>query len=162
MNNPVAAEENLYFEMETKDATYAGVYDDVVAPGAKQLPLEKQGAENSGRASTEPAHSCRKSDAVIVQRLLCMMTAVIIFCVLIAATTLVLALTAMSRNTSAADCTVVQGKRKVAFHHLIFSTPLQCFRLFYIDTLQCFRFYFSSSCFIQLHVASILVGQCGN
>ena len=111
MNNPVAAEENLYFEMGTKDATDAGVYDDVVASGAKQLTSEKQGAENSRRASTELAHSSRKSDAVIVQRLLCMMIAVIIFCVLIAATTLVLALTMMLRNTPATDCTVVQGKR---------------------------------------------------
>lgn len=110
MNNPVAAEESLYFEMGTKEATDAGIYDDVVAPGAKQLTSEKQGAENSRRASTEPAHSSRTSDAAIVQRLLCMMTAVIIFCVLIAATTLVLALTMMSRNTSATDCTVVQGK----------------------------------------------------
>ena len=79
MNNPVAAEENVYFELGTKNP--------------------------------EPAHSPSKSDAVIVQRLLCMMTAVIIFCVLTAATTLVLALTMMSRNTSATDCTVVQGKR---------------------------------------------------
>ena len=37
MNNPVAAEENVYFEMETKDATDVG---DVVAPGAKQLTSE--------------------------------------------------------------------------------------------------------------------------
>ena len=88
MNNPVTAEENLYFEMETKNATNAG---DVVAPGAKQPTLEKQGAEMNIQVSTEPAHSPSKSDAVIVQRLLCMMTAVIIFCVLIAATTLVLA-----------------------------------------------------------------------
>ena len=109
MNNPVTVEENLYFEMETKNATNAG---DVVAPGAKQLTLEKQGAERNIRVSTEPAHSCCKSDSVIVQRLLCMMIAVIIiFCVLIAATTLVLALAIMSRNTSATDCTVVQGKR---------------------------------------------------
>ena len=92
MNNPVAAEENVSFEMETKDATDVG---DVVAPGAKQLTSEKKGALKNRRASTEPAHSCCKSDAVIVRRLLCMMTAVIIFCVLTAATTLVLALTMM-------------------------------------------------------------------
>ena len=108
MNNPVAAEENLYVEMETKNANDAG---DVLAPGAKQLTLEKQGAERNRRVSTEPAHSCCDS-SVIVQRLLCMMIAVIIiFCVLIAAATLVLALAIMSRNTSATDCTVVQGKR---------------------------------------------------
>ena len=110
MNNPVAAEENVYFEMETKDATDVG---DVVAPGAKQLTSGKlkKGAEKNRRASTEPAHSCCKSDAVIVRRLLCMMTAVIIvFSVLTAATTLVLALTMMmSRNTPATDCSVVQG-----------------------------------------------------
>ena len=109
MNNPVAAADNFYFEMETQNATNAG---DVVAPGAKQLTLEKQGAERNRRVSTELAHSWCKSDSVIVQRLLCMMTAVIIiFCVLIAAATLVLALAIMSRNTSATDCTVVQGKR---------------------------------------------------
>ena len=110
MNNPVAAEGNVYFELGTKNPTDAGIYDDVEAPGAQQPTLEKQGTENR-QASTEPAHSPSKSDAVIVQRLLYMMTAVIIFCVLTAATTLVLALTMMSRNTSATDCTVVQGKR---------------------------------------------------
>ena len=114
MNNPVAAEENLYVEMETKNANDAG---DVVVPGAKQLTLEKQGAERNRRVSTESAHSCCKSGSVIVQRLLCMMIAVIIiFCVLIAATTLVLALAIMSRNTSATDCTVVKGERNQTFN----------------------------------------------
>ena len=111
MDNPVAAEENVFFELGTKNPTDAGIYDDVEVPGAQQPTLEEQGTGKNRRASTEPAHSPSKSDAVIVQRLLCMMTAVIIFCVLTAATTLVLSLTMMSRNTSATDCTVVQGKR---------------------------------------------------
>jgi len=30
MDNTIAGEENIYLEMESKEASYAGIYDDVV------------------------------------------------------------------------------------------------------------------------------------
>ena len=118
MNKTGIGEENLYYEMESKQANDAGIYDDVVSkstvPATKQTILGKQRNEKKRPASTEPAHSCQTNQILIDQRLLCIITAVVaVFLFLTAAATFFLALTMiMSRNssTAASDCATVQGK----------------------------------------------------
>jgi len=101
MDKTVAGEENIYFEMESKEASDTGIYDDV-AGGSSDSPIdqtaiEKQGAENATQHSTEPG-SFYQSDAVMVQRLLYAIIALVTISFLTAAATLVLALTIMSQS----------------------------------------------------------------
>lgn len=120
MNKEVAGEESVYFEMESKQATGAGLYDDLVEkceiPGTKQANLEKNVAEKSEQISTGPANSNSPLEAVILKRLLCIIVAVVAVCFLISAVTLILALTMMiwARSTpiTSIDCggAAVQGK----------------------------------------------------
>ena len=117
MNKTEIGEENLYYEMESKQANDAGIYDDVAsestAPATKQTIWRKQRNEKKRPASTEPAHSCQTNQILIDQRLLCIITVVVAVSFLTAAATFILALTMMtSRNssTAASDCATVQGK----------------------------------------------------
>ena len=101
MDKTVAGEENIYFEMESKEASDTGIYDDVAGGSSdspiKQTTIEKQGAENATQHSTEPG-SFYQSDAVMVQRLLYAIIALVAISFLTAAATLVLALTIMSQS----------------------------------------------------------------
>ena len=97
MSKAVAGEESVYFEMESKPATGAGLYDDLVGgceiPGTKQANIEKHVAEKSEQISTGPANSNSPSEAVMLKRLLCIVVSVVAVCFLISAATLILALT---------------------------------------------------------------------
>lgn len=117
MNKTVSGKENLYFEMESKAQNCEQAYDVVIgesiSPATKQTTFEKQGTEHNKQASMQPAHPCTQSDGLVVQRLLCIITAVVVVSFLTAAATLVLALMLMmSRNnpTASTDCVTVQGE----------------------------------------------------
>ena len=125
MNKTVSGEENLYFEMESKAPNNGEAYDVVVresiSPETKETTFEKQGVENNKQESMQPAHPCTQSDGVVVQRLLCIITAVVVVSFLTATATLVLALMMMiSRNapTASTDCVTAQGKP--GFVHSVF------------------------------------------
>ena len=116
MSKAEAGQENIYFEMESKQAADAGIYEDVVVesavPGTKQTTFEKQGDRKNRRVSAGPVHSYQP-DGMTVHRLLYIVAAVVAVSFLVAVTTLILALTMiMSRNTRAAysDCAASQGK----------------------------------------------------
>ena len=130
MSKTAAGEENIYFEMESKQAADAGIYEDVVGesavPGTKQTTFEKQGNEKNKRVSTEPVHSYQP-DGMTVHRLLYIIAAVVAVSVLASVATLILALTMiMSRNTLAActDCATSQGKM------ISFEIHVRCSRAF--------------------------------
>ena len=101
-----------YYEMATREKANGAIYDEVKESGERLLTFEKQKDEKNRQVSTETAHSPSKSEAVIVQRLLCLISAVVVFSVLTSASTLVLALTIMmSRNSLATDYTAtVRGR----------------------------------------------------
>ena len=114
MNKTVVGQENLYLELEPRQATGAGTYEGV--PGDKEAPAtttakpsERQAAATKLREPTEPAFSC-DSDAVILRRLLCIITALVVLSFLTAAATLILAITMMTFRNSQTDCASVQGK----------------------------------------------------
>ena len=119
MSKAVAGEENVYFEMESKQATGAGLYHDLVGgceiPGTKQASPEKHVAQKSEQISTERANSS-PSEAVMLKRLLYIIVAVVAVCFLISTATLILALTMMisARDTpiTSTDCSgaAVQSK----------------------------------------------------
>ena len=114
MNKTVAGEENLYLELESRQATGAGIYKGIPGDGedpaiTTEKTSERQGAATKLREPTEPALS-GNSDAVIVRRLLCIMTAVVVLSFLTAATTLTLAITMMTFRNSPTDCASVQGE----------------------------------------------------
>ena len=128
MNKTVSGKENLYFEMESKAPNNGQAYDVVVgesiSPATKQKTFEKQGTENNKQASMQPAHPCTQPDGVVFQRLLCIVTAVVVVSFLTAAATLVLALMLMmSRNTPTAltDCVTAQGEPGMS--HSVFFLP---------------------------------------
>ena len=115
----MAGRENIHFEMESKQGTYAGIYEDIggteraASTQEVTMSFEKQGAVKKRQASTDPVHSAQP-DAVMVQRLLYAIAAVVAVSFLTSAATLILALTMMtSRNasTASADCFAVKGKR---------------------------------------------------
>ena len=99
MSKVVQGEENIYFEMESKEETaYSGIYEDVVesktTSATKQMTSEKQ-----------KGSSCQ-SEAMF-QRLLCVMAALVVVSFLIATATLIVVLFPMiSRDTSttSTDC----------------------------------------------------------
>ena len=99
MSKAVAWEGNVYSEMESEQATGAGLYDDLVGgceiPGTKQTCPEKHVAEKSEQISTEPTNSNSPSEAVMLRRLLCIIVAVVAVCFLISAVTLILVLMMM-------------------------------------------------------------------
>ena len=101
MDKTVAGEENIYFEMESKQASDTGNYEDAVGGSSdspiNQTTIKKQGAENARQHSTEPVSSYQ-SDAVMVQRRLYAIIALVAISFLTTAATLVLALTLMSRS----------------------------------------------------------------
>ena len=70
MDKTVAGEENIYFEMESKQASDTGNYEDAVGGSSDspidQTTIKKQGAENARQHSTEPVSS-HQSDVVLVQ-----------------------------------------------------------------------------------------------
>ena len=119
MSKAVAGEENVYFEMESKKATGAGLYDDLVGgceiPGTKQTSPEKHVAEKSEQISTEPANSNSQPVTVMLKRLLCIVVAVVAVSFLISAAALIFAITMMisGRSTpiTSKDCgAALQGK----------------------------------------------------
>ena len=107
MSKAVTGTENIYFEMESKEATtYSGVYEDVVGESKTTSTLASQmtseGSSNQSEATT--------------QRLLHIMVALVVVSFLIATATLILVLLPMiSRNipsaSTATNCTAgLQGK----------------------------------------------------
>ena len=119
MNKTAATAKKCYYEMATGDTANGAIYDEVTESGEQLLTFERRRDEKKRRVSTEPSHSSSKSEAVIVQRLLCMISAVIIFSVLTSASTLVLALTIMmSRNSQATNYHTVRGRFNQAFSSL--------------------------------------------
>ena len=122
MDKTVSGEENLYFEMESKAPNNGEAYDIAVVesishgPATKQTTFEKQGTESNKQASMRPAHSFSQSDGVVVQRLFCIITAVVVVSFVTAAATLFLALMMMtSRNTpsTSTGCVFAQGKPEI-------------------------------------------------
>ena len=120
MNKTVSGVENLYFEMESKAPNngQAGevVIGENISPATKQTTFEKRGTEHNKQASMQPAHPRTQSDGVVVQRLLCIITAVVVVSFLTAVATLVLALMLMmSRNnpTASTDCVTAQGEPRI-------------------------------------------------
>lgn len=119
-NSNTTGNEDVYFEMGSKQAANAGIYDDIAEEsGALAIPtnmrFEKQGADTTiqRQTSTESVYS-GQPDAVMVQRLLYILAAVVAISFLTSAATLILALTMMtSRNglTASADCAALKGKR---------------------------------------------------
>lgn len=119
MNKTAATGKKCYYGMATRETENGAIYDEVMESGEQLLTFERQRDEKKRRVSREPSHSSSKSEAVIVQRLLCMISAVIIFSVLTSASTLVLALTIMmSRNSLAANYHTVRGRFNQAFSSL--------------------------------------------
>ena len=110
MDKTVVGQENIYFEMESKKATDAGIYDEVACESVASA-TKQTGTEKKRQATAEPVHSC-KLDAVIAQRVLYVIAVAVAVSFLTSAATLILALTMMtSRNTAATDCgAAVQGK----------------------------------------------------
>ena len=104
MNETVPEQGNIYFEMESTSET--GIYDEV--PGEIINPTVKQRAFakllKKRHYSTESVECRSQSDMMIVQRMMCIMTALLVVSFLTAAATLAIALTMMlSRNTSTAS-----------------------------------------------------------
>ena len=99
MSKAVQGEQNMYFEMESKEETaYSGIYEDVAGESkttsaTKQMTSEKQ--EGS---------SCQ-SEAMF-QRLLCVIAALVVVSFLIATATLIVVLFTISRHssTTSTDC----------------------------------------------------------
>ena len=117
MNNTVRVEENIYFDMEVKSETCAGVYENIVSEGSvpaiKQTAFEKQGNEKKRvpRQATRNRHT--QPDPGVVKRLLCIIIAVVAVFFLIAAATLILAVLVMmfhTAKTASGDFASVQGK----------------------------------------------------
>ena len=117
MNNTVRVEENIYFDMEAKSETCAGVYENIVSEGSvpaiKQTAFEKQRNEKKRvpRQATRNRHT--QPDPGVVKRLLCIIIAVVAVFFLIAAATLILAVLVMMFHTAksaSGDFASVQGK----------------------------------------------------
>ena len=126
MNKTAATAKKCYYEMATRDTANGAIYDEVTESG-ELLTFERQRNEKKRRVSREPSHSSSKSEAAIVQRLLCMISAVIIFSVLTSASTLVLALTIMmSRNSQATNYHTVRGRFNQAFSSLSYLAFFSC------------------------------------
>jgi len=124
MSKAIAGKENVYFEMESKQAADAGIYEDVVGesavPGTKQTTFRKQVDEKTRRVSTELVRSYQP-DGMTVHRLLYIIAAVVAVSFLAAVATLILALTMiMSRNIPAActDCTGASQGKLISFEQL--------------------------------------------
>ncbi|CAH3140992.1 unnamed protein product [Porites lobata] len=118
MNNTVRVEENIYFDMEVKSETCAGVYENIVGEGSvpaiKQTAFEKQGNEKKRvpRQATRNRHT--QPDPGVVKRLLCIIIAVVAVFFLIAAATLILAVLVMmfhTAKTASGDFASVQEER---------------------------------------------------
>lgn len=117
MNNTVRVEENIYFDMEVKSETCAGVYENIVSEGSvpaiKQTAFEKQGNEKKRvpRQATRNRHT--QPDPGVVKRLLCIIIAVVAVFFLIAAATLILAVLVMmfhTAKTASGDFASVQAE----------------------------------------------------
>ena len=122
MNRPAAhVRGNIYyndFEMRCKEESVdGGIYDFVmeneVIPEPKQVPLERrEPAWKKKKSSKESPHSCH-SVLAAVQRMLCIVTMVVIVSFLTAAGTLALALKMMfTQNNLANNCSTLPGKLK--------------------------------------------------
>ena len=114
MNETVPEEGNIYFEMES-NTSETGIYDEVpreiINPTVKQRAFEK--LLKKRHLSTESIECRSQSDMMIVQRMMCIMIALVVVSFLTAAATLAIALTMMlSRNTSTASTerAAVQGE----------------------------------------------------
>ena len=118
MSKAVVGEENVCFEMESRQGTGAERFGDLVGgseiPGTKQT--SRNVAEKNTQISTEPANSNSQSEAVILKRLLYIVVAVVAVSFLVSAAALILALTMMmsARSTPASStdcgCAAMQGK----------------------------------------------------
>lgn len=117
MNTTAAAKQNIYFnefELRSREATDAGIYDFVVGNGVvpepKQMAFEKLRAAEKGQPSAKASQSAQ-SDSELFQRLFFLVTVVVVASFLTAASTLVLALIMMmSQNTPVTACNPVRGK----------------------------------------------------
>ena len=110
-------EENIYFEMEMKSETCAGVYENILSEGSvspiKQTTFEKPGSEKKRSAKQPTRNRHTQPDPAVVRRLLCIIIAVVSVFFLIAAATLILAVMVLmfhSAKTSSGDFSLVQGK----------------------------------------------------
>ena len=120
MNRPEArVRGNIYcneIEMRRKDSSVdGGIYDFVmeneVIPEPKQVPLERrEPAWKKKKSFKESPHSCHSLLAA-VQRMLCIVTVVVLISFLTAAGTLTLALKMMfTQNNLANNCSTLRGK----------------------------------------------------
>ena len=117
MSRQAAPKRNIYYndvEMRCKEeAIDGGIYDFVVenavVPEPKQVPLERQASANKrGKACKESPHSCQ-SVLVAVQRMLCIITIVVVVSFLTAAGTLALAFKMiLAQNNLANDCSTLR------------------------------------------------------
>ena len=112
MNKTATGVENVFFEVESKQATDAGTYvaGESAVPATIQSVFETQETKKTRRVSTVPVHSCQ-SDVLpvihVIQRRLCILTAAFAVSFLTAAATLALVLMMMmSRNapTASTEC----------------------------------------------------------
>ena len=117
MSRQAAPRRNIYYndvEMRCKEeAIDGGIYDFVVenavVPKPKQVPLERQASVNKrGKTCKESLHSCQ-SVLVAVQRMLCIITIVVVVSFLTAAGTLALAFKMiLAQNNLANDCSTLR------------------------------------------------------
>ena len=99
MSKTVTGEENLYFELQSKDATTANVYEDMGVEGGN-TPVTESGEKRS-KVFKDLEHASSQLDAVRTnRRTLCIITAVVVVSFLTAAATIASALMmGMYRNS---------------------------------------------------------------
>ena len=125
MNQTATEVENVFFEMESKQAIDAGTYvaGESVVPATIQSVFERQQTKKTRRVSTVPVHSCQ-SDVLleihVIQRRLCILTVAFAVSFLTAAATLALVLMMMmSRNAPTASECARQGNLQILHLHLL-------------------------------------------
>ena len=125
INKTANGVENVFLQMESKQATDAGTYvaGESVVPATIQSVFETQETKKTRRVSTVPVHSSQL-DVVpvinVIQRRLCILTAAFAVSFLTAAATLALVLMMMSRNapTASTEC-ARQGRLQILDLHLL-------------------------------------------
>ena len=117
MSKTVSGEENLYFELQSKDATRPDVYE--VIGVEESTTHAAKGDEKPRKPSIDPEHASSQPDAVRVGRPLYIMTAAaVVASFLTAAATLVLALImTMSQNSRSPS---MQGKMAIKSVLIVF------------------------------------------